>query len=129
MDKLSYLDMFSLTGAHSMDWTSGVICPLHPGEPMDSDKSLVHIGGVVVIQDSNVTVVSNKGATEIEDKNAPGKRGSVVKIRFFCESYLHEFALCFEFIKGSTGSWVEVDKDSLSAPDHANHWPAELWRD
>jgi hypothetical protein len=118
------------TSARFRDGSEFVICPLHPGESEDSDASLVHIGGVTVIQDKKIAVISSKGVSEFEDKTRKSERGSEIKIRFFCESFFHEFYLIFNFLTGSTLCRVDVDKSQIGQyTDHGSDiWPSELWR-
>lgn len=88
-----------------------VYCPICGSES-------VHIAKVLVNQDGHVTDVT-KGRVEEREVHS-NKRGSVVKILFWCEegSPNHYFTKVLEFYKGETFEEIQV----LDI-DH------ELWRD
>lgn len=88
-----------------------VCCPICGSEN-------VHIAKVLVNQDGHVTDVTKDGVRE--HKVRSNKRGSVVKILFWCEEGFpnHYFARVFEFHKGETFEEIQV-----LDMDH------ELWRD
>ena len=82
----------------------------------------VHLESVSVLQDRALTVITSAGATHDEAPASSG-RGSIVEVRFACESG-HRFARRYRFHKGKTYL------DDVPRPDWEDgQFPATLWRD